>query len=282
MSSLILVIRFDKGLATRRRLPLDHVLSVLGEVRSMIEEAGRVVQKEGGVEKPTGDFGLELVGGFQPGSLVAPIAITRDVQHGRVAAEKVLRAIKWVEGVPSHRTTGKEPEMAPQVVKHLNRIAKIQKADKTEMHLELRGGRRKSSAAFTEAGIAAMDVLRAPQFEMEGVSLYGKLYELRDSSPEEEEGRFFWGELCRDNGERWRVRFNNADTDKVTRLFKKQVVVTGKAVYYRAQTPKVIAQEIALDTERDYESAFDELYGCNKELYGADLKTLLREIRGDA
>lgn len=151
------------------------------------------------------------------------------------------------------------------------------------MRLELKNGKKKAEAVFTEAGISATESLRAPQFEMEGVSLYGKLYELRDSRPEqEEEGRFFWGELFRDNGEQWRVRFTNADMEKATGLFRKQVLVTGKAVYYRAQTPKVIVDEIALDVERDYEAAFDELYGCNKKVYGADLETLLKEIRGDA
>jgi hypothetical protein len=48
-----------------------------------------------------------------------------------------------------------------------------------------------------------------------------------------------------------------------------------------AEIFKVIAEDISVDTERDYERAFDELYGCEKEVYHADLKSLLREIRGE-
>jgi hypothetical protein len=40
------------------------------------------------------------------------------------------------------------------------------------------------------------------------------------------------------------------------------VVVTGKAVHYRIATPKIIADTIAADAERDYETAFDEVFGC--------------------
>jgi len=248
----------------------------------MIEEAGRQIQRERGIEQPSGDFGLELVAGFKKGSFEANIAITRGLQFARVAAEKIIHAVNWLERMPE-KPSAKEPDLAIQVVKHVNRIGKIQKSDKTEMRFELKNGRKKAEAIFTQAGISATESLRAPHFEMEGVSLYGKLYELRDSKPEqEEEGRFFWGELYRDNGELWRVRFGNADIDKVTGLFRKQVLITGKAVYYRAQTPKVVVDEITQDVERDYESAFDELYGCNKKVYDADLKTLLKEIRGDA
>ena len=43
----------------------------------------------------------------------------------------------------------------------------------------------------------------------------------------------------------------------------------------------VRAQLITQEPERDYEEAFDELFGCNKELYGADFDTLLKEMRGE-
>jgi len=282
MRSLTFRVKFDKGLADRNRLPLEHVLSVLSEVKSMIETAGKVIQREKGIEKPTGDFGLELVAGFKKGSIQANIAITRDLRTGRAAAEKILETIDCLEQMVDRSET-KEPEgLDPLVVRHLNRIARVQKTDKTEMRLELRNGRLVAAARFGEAGIASAEALRAPQFEMEGVSLFGKLYELRDSTPEEEEGKHFWGELVRDDGERWRVRFKASDAERVAQLFRRQVMVTGRAVYYRAQSPKVIADDIAVDTERDYETAFDELYGCNKEVYHADFNSLLREIRGES
>jgi hypothetical protein len=252
----------------------------------MIEDTGRTLQREKGIENPTGDFGLELVAGFNKGSVLAKIAITRDVQIGRKATERVIRAVKWLEtmkGRPQRSRRVKQPEgIAAQFVTWLHRIAAIQKVDKTEMHLELRNGKRKVQAVFGEDAIASAETLRTPQFEMDGVSLYGKLYELRDSAPEEGEGTYFWGELRRENGEVWRATFKSSDFEQVVPLFRKQVAVVGKATYYAAQNPKIAVEQITQDVDRDYETAFDELYGCNKELYKASLDSLLKEIRGVA
>jgi len=280
MRSLILVVKFDRGLARRNRLPLDHVLNALREVRIMIEEAGRALQREKGIEKPTGDFGLELVGGFRKGSFQANIALTRDIRTARATAEEIIQTVDWLATMDGRADEVKQPnEIASKIVGRLNRIADIQKTDKTEMRLELKNGRKRVGATFGEAAIASTEVLRAPQFEMEGITLYGKLYELRDNSPGEEEGEHFWGELRRDNGEVWRVRFRTGDIERVVALFRKQVAVTGIATYYPVQAPKLIAEQIVQDADRDYEAAFDELYGCNKELYGASLDSLLEEIR---
>jgi len=280
MRPLIFVVKFDRGLARRHRLPLDHVLNALREVRMMIEEAGSALQREKGIEKPTGDFGLELVGGFIKGSFQTNIAMTRDIRTARATAEQIIQTVDWLACMDGRADEVKQPdEIASKIVRRLNRIADIQKTDKTEMRLELRNGRKKLGATFGEAAIASTEVLRAPQFEMDGVTLYGKLYELRDSSPGEEEGEHFWGGLRRDNGEVWRVRFGSGNIERVVALFRKQVAVTGTATYYPAQAPKLIAEQITQDADRDYEAAFDELYGCNKELYGAPLDSLLEEIR---
>ena len=72
MDSPLFVVRLEKGLADRQRLPLAHVISVLEEVRQMILDAGRELQADIGIEQPVLDFGLELIAGpdgvvFQPG-----------------------------------------------------------------------------------------------------------------------------------------------------------------------------------------------------------------------
>ena len=59
----LFTIIFRKGLADRKRLPLAHVIRTLQEVDELIREVGRQVQKERGIENPTGDFGIELLAG---------------------------------------------------------------------------------------------------------------------------------------------------------------------------------------------------------------------------
>jgi hypothetical protein len=283
MRSLTFIVKFDRGLARRHRIPFDHALSALREVRLMIEEVGRALQREHGIERPSGDFGLELVAGIKKGSVQVNIALTRDVRYARQTVEKIIGTVNWLASMGGRSDGARQPsEIGGRVVRHLNRIAEIQRTDKTEMRLELRNGRRKCEAVFGEAAVASTEALRAPQSEIGGITVYGKLYELRDSSPGEEEGKFFWGELRRDNDDVWRVQFKSSDIAEVAPLFRKQVAVTGIAVYYPVQSPKLIAQSFGPDTDRDYEAAFDELYGCNQELYKAPLEDLLKEIRGDA
>ena len=282
MRSLTFVVKFDRGLAERHRLPLDHVLSTLRELRAMVEETGRDLQRQKGVENPTGDFGMELLAGFKKGSFQVNIALTRDVRIGRAAVEEIIGTVNWLATMDGRIDEIKKPEDgASKIVRRLSRIAEIQKNDKTEMRLELRDGRKKAAATFDDAAIASTKVLAAPQFQMEGITVYGKLFGLRDSTPDAEDGNHFWGELRRENGEMWRVRFKAEIIGDVLPLFRKQVAITGMAVYYPAQSPKLIADKVAQDTDRDYEAAFDELYGCNREIYGTDLHSLLREIRGD-
>lgn len=283
MRSLTFRVRFDRGLARRHRLPFDHALSALREVRLMIHEVGRQLQREKGIERATGDFGLELVGGIKKGSVQVDIALTRDLQNARETVEQIICTVDWLGKMGGRADEVKQPdEIGRRVVRHLNRIAEIQRTDKTEMRLELRNGRKKREATFGEAAVASTEVLRSPQFQMGGITLYGKLFELRDSSPDDEEGKHFWGELIRDNDERWRVQFDSQKIDSVVSLFRKQVVITGTAFYYPVQTPKLIAESFGPDTDRDYEAAFDELYGCKQKLYKAPLDDLLKEIRGEA
>src|SRR5688572_28978798 len=99
----VFTIRFTDGLATRNRLPLDHVIRVLTEIKGMIESVGKQIQRERGVESPSGDFGLELIGGFQKGSVKAALAITRDVEAGSLAAGQVLDTVTRLSATPRAR-----------------------------------------------------------------------------------------------------------------------------------------------------------------------------------
>jgi hypothetical protein len=282
----IITVKLRKGLADRQRLPLAHVLTVLEEFRLMIAETGRKIQAERGMENPTGDFGLEIIAGehgalLKKGSVQAPLAITNNVQTGILAAQEICRVLATLEredGVPDPNQ-----EFDRAILRRVARVARVQRQDKLELQVSVKrpGFSAPMVATFGTAGMSSIRALQSPTFEVEGMSLYGKLVELVDRDESDEDGKGFWGELRRETGECWRVQFKPSDTDKVTPLFRKQVMVTGKAVYYRVATPKIIADSITQDTDRDYESAFDELFGCYKEVYNTDTKTLLKQLRED-
>ena len=250
----------------------------------MISEAGREIEKDMGIDRPTGDFGLELVAGnsgivFRKGSVQAHIAITEHVKIGGAAAERIIHT---VEMLSSKKPLAAATQTDRNIIRRLNRIAKIQKADRTELQIVVRRPRHKpAEAIFGEAAIAAAWTLQAPVMEVEDLTVYGKLYELRDTDPEDEGKKGFWGELRRENGEIWRIQFKASDVDKAVPLFRKQVSVTGTAKYYRIAAPKLIAQEMGVEKERDYESAFDELFGSDKDIYGDDLDSVTREMKGE-
>lgn len=280
----VIIVRLQEGLADRHRLPLSHVISVLDEVRQMVTEVGREIQSEKGVEGQV-DFGLELIAGndgivFRQGSVEAAIAITTNVQNGFLAAQKVVKTVEQLR--TSRKTQG---EVDPLIVRRLSRIARVQRPDKTRLGIAVRAPEQRTpdfATVFDQAAIDCVRALQSPTFTIEGLTLFGKLTELRDKDEEEDSKRGFWGELKRENGESWRVQFKLGDLDAVTQLFRKQVSVTGKAFYFRSQSPKLIAQTISAEQERDYEGAFDEIFGSDKELYGnADFAELLKEMRGE-
>jgi len=82
-------------------------------------------------------------------------------------------------------------------------------------------------------------------------------------------------------GETWRIHFRPAIAEKVASLFRKQVAVTGTGKYYRIATPKLEATDIAHDEERDYETAFDELFGSDRHIYGNDFEKALKDMQGE-
>ena len=102
-----------------------------------------------------------------------------------------------------------------------------------------------------------------------------------DKARTDEGSGIFWGELSRDNGERWRIQFEDKDEPTVTRLWRKQVIVIGTACYYQIRSPKLIAERIDLDVERDYEVAYEELFGCDRGNNPIDFQTLLSRRYGD-
>lgn len=285
IDSPVFTIKLKNGLAERQRLPLADVITVLEEVRQMIADIGREIQRDMGIEKPTGDFGLELLAGthgnlFQHGSVQAQVAITSHIDTGILAAQHLVTTVDSL--------SKKKPVIATDadrsVVRRLNRINKISDRDKTELQLALqRPGKHKTvQATFDATAAATAWSLQAPVFEMEAMTIYGKLCELKDTDPEDDSGtKGFWGELCRETGETWRIQFSAERAEKATSLFRKQVAITGTAKYYRIAAPKLVASDITMDEERDYEKAFDELYGCDRQIYGDDFAKALKEMRSE-
>jgi hypothetical protein len=280
----VLIVKLQKGLADRQRLPLEHVIRVLEEVRQMVADAGRELQQSMGLDRANGDFGLELLAGadgvvFRKGSVQAQIAVTTNVETGILAASKIVDTINSL----GNKKYAQVDEADRQIIRRLNRIASIQETDKTEMMFSVRrpGVRARFAATFSEVAIATASSMQAPVFQMEDMTLSGKLCELKDTHGDDEEEKGFWGELRRDNGEIWRIQFRPDDIQDAAQLFRKQVRMTGTAKYYRITAPKLMVKSIALDTDRDYETAFDELVGCDEKIYPGTLSDVLRDLRGD-
>jgi len=284
----LFIIKLQKGLAERKRLPLAHVLSVLDELRQLVSEIGRDLQRRRGTPNATGDFGLEIEAGesgiaFRSGSVETNVALTERPGTGVKAIEAILATITLLNSEDFAEESA-DKQIDRRIVRRLSRIARVQKRDRTEMKLGiLKPGQTEAmTATFGSNGIAAVRSLQAPTFRVDGTTIYGKLFELVDKTKSENvEERGFWGELFADDGEKWRVHFKSEQIDKVTPLFAKQVVASGSAVYFRIAHPKLLCNHIEADPDRDYETEFDELFGSQKDVYKTDLETLLKRIHGD-
>lgn len=281
--SAVFTIVFRKGLAERNRLPLEHVIRTLQELDELIKEVGRQVQRERGVANPTGDFGIELLAGrtglvFQKGSLKASAAMTQDLDSAEIAVARVMDTANLLQ---KKQPASIAPTGAP-IIRRFARLSGWQRRDRTELRLEWKKtGHRLKAAMFGEPAIQTIESISAPEMTIEGLTLYGKLRELKDRTIEpEDEGKGFWGELLTDAGERWRILFANAAQDKVLPLFRKQVVVTGDATYFRAYNPRLVAHVIEKDIDRDYVAAFDKYEGSDTKDFGeTDVEELLKELR---
>jgi hypothetical protein len=279
----VITVKLRKGLADRNRLPLAHFLAVLDEFRQMMAIVGKRIERERGSIFLSGDFGLEIIAGdtgsaVKPGSVWSPLAITNNAAIGILAAQEIIGTLNQLEhddGIPDPNR-----EMDRELIRRISRLARIQRSDRTELLVSIQrpGDPDPLTATFGSAGLSSIRALQSPTFEVDGLSLYGKLVELLDRDPSEEDGKGFWGELRKDDGEPWRIQFKASDADKAARLFRKQVVISGRAIYYRVATHKLVAESIDADAERDYESAFDELSGCYKNVFSPEL---LKAVRGE-
>ena len=278
----LIVVDLTEGLADRNRLPLSHVIRVLKEVESMVNDVGSRILHERGLEDQNPNFGIEIVAensvAFKTGSVRATIAITRYTEVGILAAGEVINTIRLLSvkkrgPIVEHGSD----DLSVRVVRGLERIAFINPAAKTKARLEIKAPKSMIEAAnmkplparrATLGNVATENLrsLRAPSFEENNVRLYGKLFRLRDRPLYSENEKVFWGELQRDNGERWRIQFKTGDLAKATPLFTKQVLVIGRAVYYSGTSPKLEANHIEDDIERDLVSAYREFYGCDRDI----------------
>jgi hypothetical protein len=281
-NELIFSIVFKKGMAEKNRLPLNHVISTLREIDSMIREVGRKVQREAGVETPDGDFGIELLAGatglaFQKGSVKTASAITKDVANG---TETLTRMIRTTDVIERKRAPSIDDYGAP-VVRGLAAISNIQEKDKTELHIQLaKQGRITDHTKFSEKGIRAIRKMSVAEFAIESLTLYGKLRGLTDRSKTEEEDDI-WGELLEDNGNRWRIKFHPSDLGKAQELFTKQVEVFGDATYFKTKFPRMDVKTISEDKHRNYVAAFDRFSQDYEDVFGdRDPEQIIKDIRG--
>lgn len=297
VSEPVFTVSLEKGLADRQRMPIDQVISVLTEVRHMLTETGHAIQRERGVESPSSlDFGLEIIASgngdaFHKGSLKAQIAITNNVEIGIAAAQRVIATIIDL-GARKPVTRALVPSEAAstaRIINRLDRIAYIHERSKADARFNVNipkaykadSQKAKTTAVFGGVAIKRLVAMREPVFTEEGVTLYGKLTELKDKTKIDATGGAFWGELKRDNGEKWRVQFAGEYESKAIPLFRQQVRIFGSAHYFQARTPKLVACDVQPDEDRDYLKSFDELVGINRSHYGTSLEALLASRYGE-
>lgn len=274
------------GMADRHRLPLDHVIRVLQRIQECIREIGKVVQRENGVEVPDGDFGIELLATgegfvFTRGSVRSTAAITKDQANGKEAVRRVMKTANHLE----KKRPASIGVMGELVMPKLAQIAEIQKQDRTKLQMALTVPKRKMPeiVVFSEPGIHTLEAIAADETTERGLTIYGRLRQLSDRSTSEEGGDYFWGEIIKDDRQIWRARFASQQQDAIVKLFRKRVVIDGDVTYFRIKTPKIDVKHIELDPNRDYEAAFDELYGSDADIYGnEDFDSLIAEMRGDS
>jgi hypothetical protein len=140
-SDPVITVKLRKGLADRNRLPLAHFLNVLDEFRQMMVSVGKRIQRERGSDAPTGDFGLEIIAGdtgsaVRPGSVWSPLAITMNTAVGVLAAQEVINTLKQLER--DDGVVGPNMQMDRDLIRRISRIARIQRADRTELEISIR------------------------------------------------------------------------------------------------------------------------------------------------
>jgi hypothetical protein len=163
-SEPIFTVTLDKGMADRNRLPLADVIRFLTELKSLVIETGKEIERERGVSAPAGDYGLEILadgsGRFLvKGSVRANIAITRNIDVGALAVSRVLQTL---QSLNSKRKGPKRVDKLDAVVVHrLDKLAFINTTSKVDAKFKLidprsfqvDGKRHISNAAFNEQTI---------------------------------------------------------------------------------------------------------------------------------
>ena len=279
----IFSIVFKKGMAERNRLPLGHVLATLREIDSMIREVGIKVQRENGVEKPDGDFGVELLAGptglaFGKGSVKSQSALTKDVDNG---TETLKRIIETTDIVEKKRGVISLDEYRAPVVRGLAAISRVQEQDRTELRIQLAPPHGVLiQTRFSDKGIEAIKKMAATKdFSIEALTVYGKLQGLVDASKTDKDDDI-WGALIEDGGNKWRIKFNPADLDKAKNLFTKQVTVFGDATYFKTKLPRIDVKTIVEDKPRDYVAAFEHFSREYADIFGdRDPEEIIRSMR---
>lgn len=94
-SGTVFSVVFDKGQASRHRLPLSHVITTLRELDLLISEVGQKIQRANGVKNPDGDFGVELLANssgfaFSKGSIESRAVLTKDVKNGIATITQII------------------------------------------------------------------------------------------------------------------------------------------------------------------------------------------------
>jgi hypothetical protein len=266
---VIFSIVFKKGLADKNRLPLSHVIKTLQHIEQMIRDVGRQIQRDAGAESPDGDFGIALLAGksglaFRKGSYRTAATMTRDVANGILAINTLINTTDALE----HKAPLVTNEHSEQILRRLPRISEIQEQDNTELHLSLSENNHVvNRATLGQKGRETLRKLETLEAGLEGITLYGKLRELKDINRSDETSGFFWGELLEDNGRTWRVRFKDSDQKNVLALFRKQVSIVGDATYFRTKTPRVDVANIEEETFPDYMTAFDEFRDAYADVF---------------
>lgn len=282
-SSPIFSVVLDKGMAAQHRLPLSHVISTLRELDFMIRELGKKIQKDNGVKNADGDFGIELLANnkgfaFRPGSIEAQAEITKDIKNG---IETIRYVIGTTNSVEAKKQVVSVDEYGEPVLRRLARIAPIQEEDKTELSLHLAvPGLPPESSRFGKEGLKKIHKLSSADLEVEELTLYGKLRRLTDRSIKETDDDI-WGQLVEDNGNKWNIKFKPIDLKKARNLFTKQVVVSGDAVYFKTQYPRLDVKVIEKDRPRNYVAGLNAFARKYRDVFnGRSPEEILADIRG--
>lgn len=274
-----LQVRLRKGLAERNRLPLSTVLKILEECRLLINAFARRHSSDTEV-----DLQLEIVGSapgeaFQSGSLQTIISAGA---HPVIAAQAIGELVSHLTRIEANDVSFAHGDSeGAEILRHFYKIGLYQEKVQSELQLSVVGvnGNSPTAATLSAEAMATVRSLQTPNAEVKGIQVYGKLMELREIREDDDHGRGFQGDLLRDGGDRWRIRFREDQQSTATQLFRKRVVVFGDVKYFQTRSPLLAVQRIDLDEPKNYLAAFEKFVGSVPELRTHSLNDLVRAIQ---